>query len=287
MSASPHARSSSEENKRIRNEKKDTGRSPAEVELQPKTRDRKALNKRNSWADIYNENTTLRKHKRLLGQEVETDDGLEWRVKWGQRGSAVFALLLLICHISSSGSIELLRTFVMIFGVLVSACFFLIYYKNISLAIVKRLLREVNVVVIISLTIFNWVIDMSFQPLMGLIYLLCVNSYIFTDALKLKSRVFVIIIGSLHVMVNAFNIYGCTFEEWHRGDILLKYTIQGNTYTIMTRATKRSIFIQIMIFSISGVYTMFNDKKKRLMLFATEHIYLETGTASKEVEDKE
>ena len=59
----------------------------AEVELQPKTRDRKAS--RNSWADIYNENTTLRKHKMLLGQEVETDDGLEWRVKWGQRGAGV------------------------------------------------------------------------------------------------------------------------------------------------------------------------------------------------------
>ena len=128
---------------------------------------------------------------------------------------------------------------------------------------------------------------MSSQPLMGLIYLICVNSYIFTDSLKLKSRVFVIIIGSLHVMANAFNIYGCTFEEWHRGDILLKYTIQGDTYTIMTRATKRSIFIQIMIFSISGVYTMFNDKKKRLMLIATENIYLETGTASKDVEDKQ
>ena len=141
-----------EENKRLRNV-----RTTSEVELQPKTRDRKA--RRDSWADIYNETTALHKHKRLLGQEVETEDGLEWRVKWGQRGLPVFALLLLICHISSGGSIGLLRTFVMIFGVLVSACFFLIYYKNISLAIVKRLLREVNVVVIILLTIFNWVID--------------------------------------------------------------------------------------------------------------------------------
>ena len=25
----------------------------------------------------------------LLGQEVETDDGLEWRVKWGQRGAGM------------------------------------------------------------------------------------------------------------------------------------------------------------------------------------------------------
>ena len=45
--------------------RKDTSRSPLEVELKPKTRDRKAS--RNSWTDIYNETTTLRKHKRLLG----------------------------------------------------------------------------------------------------------------------------------------------------------------------------------------------------------------------------
>ena len=62
-----------EENKRLRNEKKDTGRSPAEVEVQPKTRDRAAT--RNSWADIYKEATALRKSKILLGQEVKIDDG--------------------------------------------------------------------------------------------------------------------------------------------------------------------------------------------------------------------
>mgnify|MGYP000123492268 CR=1 FL=1 len=88
-----------EENKRLRNEKKETSRSPAEVELQElKTRDRKAS--RNSWADIYNETTALRKHKRLLGQEVETDDGLEWRVKWGQRGVGVCSLISLICWVA-------------------------------------------------------------------------------------------------------------------------------------------------------------------------------------------
>ena len=47
--------------------------------------------------DIYNETTALRKHKKLMGQEVETDDGLEWRVKWGQRGAGTFSLLAVIC----------------------------------------------------------------------------------------------------------------------------------------------------------------------------------------------
>ena len=69
-----------EEVKRLRNEKKETSRPSAEVELKD-LKTNKA--RRDSWADIYNENTTLHKSKRLLGQEVETDDGLEWRVKWG------------------------------------------------------------------------------------------------------------------------------------------------------------------------------------------------------------
>ena len=54
--------------KRVRNEKKETSRSPAEVEVQPKT----SKASRNSWVDIYNQTTALRKHKILLGQEVET-----------------------------------------------------------------------------------------------------------------------------------------------------------------------------------------------------------------------
>ena len=34
------------------------------------------------------------------------------------------------------------------------------------------------------------------------------------------------------------------------------------------------------------VYTMFKDKKMEFMIFATGNIYRETGTASKEIEDK-
>ena len=75
------------------------GSSPTEVELKDrKTRDRKA--RRNSWADIYNETTALHKHKKLLGQEVETDDGLELRVKWAQRGAGVSGLAGLICFVA-------------------------------------------------------------------------------------------------------------------------------------------------------------------------------------------
>ena len=55
----------------------------------------------------------------------------------------------------------------------------------------------------------------------------------------------------------------------------------------MKRSVKRSIYIQIMLFSMNGIYTLFKDRKQELMIFATGNIYRETGTASKEVEDKQ
>ena len=54
----------------------------------------------------------------------------------------------------------------------------------------------------------------------------------------------------------------------------------------MKRATKQTIYLQILLFSMTAVYTMFKDKKMELLIFATGNIYRETGTASKEIEDK-
>ena len=83
---------------------------------------------------------------------------------------------------------------------------------------------------------------------------------------------------------NIYNIYNLTFGDMEQGVVLLDYSIQGNKYTFMKRSVKRSIFIQIMLFSMNGIYILFKDRKQELMIFAKGHIYRETGTASKEVE---
>ena len=110
--------------------------------------------------------------------------------------------------------------------------------------------------------------------------------FVFMDAVKLKSRLFLIIIGSLTTFLNINNIYHRIFGNASKGVVLFNYTIQGEEYTIMQRSIQRSIFIQVLLFGITAVYTMFKDKKMELMIFATGHIYRETGTASKEIEDK-
>ena len=97
---------------------------------------------------------------------------------------------------------------------------------------------------------------------------------------------FVIVIGILFILMNINDIYGNTFGGANQGIVLLEYTIQGNEYTFMKRSTQRSIFLQIMLFSMNGIYTLFKDRKQELLIFATGNIYRETGTASKEVERK-
>ena len=101
-----------------------------------------------------------------------------------------------------------------------------------------------------------------------------------------KSRMFVIMVGILFVLVNMSNIYSNIFENANQGTVLFDYSIHGNEYTFMKRPTKLSIYIQIVLFSMNGIYTIFKDKKQELMIFATGYIYRETGTASKEVEQK-
>ena len=81
----------------------------------------------------------------LLGQEVETDDGLEWRVKWGQRGVGLFGVAAVVSHFAQE-TIALI-----VFAAAVFTFLGTVYYKNVSLAIAKRLLRETNVVIIITI----------------------------------------------------------------------------------------------------------------------------------------
>ena len=168
----------------------------------------------------------------------------------------------------------------------------LFYYKNISYSILKRLLQEANIIMILLLALYNFAIEVglpsdSLAYLYGLLYLFLVMFFIFLDATKLKSRQFLLIIVFNFVVLNLFNVYGNTFRGWNQNIQLLQYKIEEEEYTIMKRSTKRSIYIQIFLFSLNGLWTMFKDKKMEMMMFATGNIYRETGTASKYVEDRE
>ena len=187
-----------EELKRLRNEKKETSRSPAEVELQPKTRDRKAS--RNSWADIYNEKTTLRKHKMLLGQEVETDDGIGVARQVGSaRGGGVwFACFDMLgcrtkyCHYCIWCSFSYISWYIVLQKRLVRDCETIVArnqrgdYSRVRLCATGVLILRDPL--------------HSLSPVNGMVYVLAVSAFVFLDAVKVKSRVFVIVVG-IHICI--------------------------------------------------------------------------------------
>ena len=78
---------------------------------------------------------------------------------------------------------------------------------------------------------------------------------------------------------------GIVARNANKGVVLFNYTIQGEEYTIMKRSIQRSIFLQVLLFGITAVYTMFKDKKMELMIFATGNIYRETGSAFAQIKN--
>ena len=155
--------------------------------------------------------------------------------------------------------------------------FYVLLYKNISFVMMKRLFKEPNVIIIMVLSLCNWAIDIgrpfdSFSPVNGFLYMLSVNGFVLMDAVMIKSRYLMIGFGIIFVALNVYNIYASTLGDDNNGIVLVKYSIEGKSYTIMKRSTKRSIYLQVLLFSANGIYTTFVDKTMKLMVFEADGV---------------
>ena len=81
--------------------------------------DRRKIPRRNSWAEIYYNNTVRRKSLKLLGEAVVIDNWLDWRVKWGQHGIGFFIMTGMICFILAGETNVGLRIAVVVIFVIV------------------------------------------------------------------------------------------------------------------------------------------------------------------------
>ena len=230
-----------------------------------------------------------RRSRLLLGKETYIDDTTAKRVQWAQRAIGLLTFSGVFFYII--GEIVWMdgfRIFAIGCGVVALVCFVLVFYDNISFVMVKRLFKEPNVIIIVALTLCNWAIDIgrpaiSLSPVNGFLYMLTVNAFVLADAVVLKSRYLMLGFGFLFIALNLYNLYDNTLGSGNEGVLLLDYTIQGKKHTIMKRSTKRSIYLQVLLFSAKGIYTTFVDKSMKLMVFASGHIYRSTGTASEEI----
>ena len=129
--------------------------------------------------------------------------------------------------------------------------FGIVYFKNISYLVAKKLLAEVNVIAILILGVCNFVIDLaipynSYSWVMSLIYLLEVALFLFLDAVRHKHRAFVLAVGVLFGVLNIFNACELIFGDYYVGEILFQYSEEHVFYR---RSVQRSIFVQIFMFS--------------------------------------
>ena len=246
-----------------------------------------------SKCDTMKEGRESQKFLQLFGELVEVDTWLDWRVRYGQRAGAIFGAASMISYLLNTflygnSSVYLLVACVF-FAIGMFVSLGTIYFRNISATIFWRLLREVNVVTILVLSICNFIIDLvrpynEFSIFNGFIYLFGITIFLFLDAVKKKSRVFVLTIGSIFVLITIVEIYYYSFVDWESGVILFQY---GDRFLFRKRAIKRSIFVQIFTFSLNGLRTMLKDKRMEMMMFATGSIYRKTGTSSQNFDDEE
>ena len=111
--------------------------------------------------------------------------------------------------------------------------------------------------------------------------------YIFTDAVKIKHRPLVVSFGVIFVGLTLFNIYGYVFgtsscgvvvklENQTDNDVFICPGIiladYGNGYVFYRRTFKRSVFLQIFIFSLNSLLVLSVDKKLNWMMFGTSNV---------------
>jgi hypothetical protein len=233
------------------------------------------------------ENYKVRKSIRVVGTEILIDKPIVLRVRRGEKVAIFNAIFGLSCYMVNSfafsGLNEHLNIAAIVFGAFLCMGMCMVYYKNVSWPVIKILLREVNVVIVFIAGMCICIIDClvprtPFAPIHGFIYWMFCALLVGLDAINLKSRAFVLAFGTLMTLLNLTILYDYSLGTWDNDVVLVGPYLDG--LILYKRSVKRSLFLQVFTFSLSGLYVLFKDKEQNLMIFATGNIYRESGNAS-------
>jgi len=229
--------------------------------------------------------TQVSKSIRVYGTETLVDDQLLKRINRRQHFAVVIASVLLVItvyHNVNGNPLNLFSYIIPFLNVLFFISLAFVFYKNVSRPVVCRLLKEVNVLVILAAALLNFIINCTvphneYSWISGLSYLLITCFFVLMDALIVKTRRYEIVVTTLFLVGTLASVFERYFLSTDEGVVLLQY----NNHILYKRAVKRSLFMQIACFSLSGVITIWKDKKQEKMIFATDNVYRETGTTLK------
>ena len=228
---------------------------------------------------------------RLLGRTIFIDGDIILRVKRGEKVGTVFAFLCFFFYVLNSlvfDSNSLLILVLLISStVTICVCAVMVCYKNISWFAVKRLRWQLNCAVVFGAGMCIFAIECAaprtrYTPVNAFIYWLLCTLFICLDALKFKSRAFMITVAFIFIVTTLYAVFVRTLLSVDEGVVVFDASPFADV-VFYKRQLQRSFFVQTFTFSLSGLYTLFKDKDQKLLIFATGHIYRETGTSSMHV----
>jgi|TARA_B110000003_G_scaffold271971_1_gene307016 hypothetical protein len=227
----------------------------------------------------------------LLGRTIFIDGDVFLRVKRGEKVGTMFAFLCFFFYVLNSLVFDAnsLLFLVLLIGstVAICVCAIMVCYKNLSWFAVKRLMWQLNCAVVFGAGMCIFAIECAvprtrYTPINAFIYWLLCTLFICLDALKVKSRTFMITVAFIFIGTTLYAIFVRILSSTDEGVVLFDAsTFFGVVF--YKRQLQRSFFVQTFTFSLSGLYTLFKDKDQKMLIFATGHIYRETGTSSMHV----
>ena len=75
-----------------------------------------------------------------------------------------------------------------------------------------------------------------------------------------------------------FNIYNNTLSDSSVGVEMFQYYINGKYEAVFKRATKRSMYIQILLFSLKGLKTLLRDGGMKMLMFVSDNVERESDS---------
>eukprot|EP00943_MAST-04B_sp_MAST-4B-sp1_P009479 g9479.t1 len=222
-----------------------------------------------------------RKKLDAIVDEISTEGErkrLKRRVKNAQKVCAVAAIVGMTFYVLSDYYIMMNWGVIGCIAIYIGG-FYNIYHNNISLVVLKRVFREVNVLVVLGLAFCNVVVDVMkplnpFSAVMGCAYVICAISIFTADAIEIKSRTMILTLGSLFSILTLYNLVSYTFLSSSFGEELYNF---GGGHVFYKRSVKRSIYFNICTSSFKGVKNLFIDKDMNLLMFVTDPVYRDTG----------
>ncbi len=206
---------------------------------------------------------------------------LIYKVKVGTRIISFVAILALTQEIINrtlfNGKNEHLYNGLITCFVIGMFTFFYLLHRNLSIAVACKLLHEPNVLFIILLGIFNVIVEIvkpfdHMSVFLACTYLFNGIFFILFDAMERKNRGMIIVVGIVFALITVYNMYSVTFTHIDNNTILFQY---GSSYRFYKRPIKRSLYFQILTFSIKALYSMISDTKMKRLMFITSNIYRE------------